>query len=216
MKLQVLAFSQNEQEPMIDSSSRAPQKFVTNPEDVLALKGEQIIFCFQSPKDDSRVERVEKLGEQTTSLGEFTAPTFQFPKVRYRHNRMVSLQKWQGYVLEVLRDSLLVRLIDLSQKGPDEEAEIPFEEISPDDQKLIRPGAIFYWNIGYLDFYTGQRVRASIIRFQRLPAWSKEEIDEAKREAERLQDIFDRGKKAVWFPEPEEDEVPVIQAPQGA
>jgi hypothetical protein len=103
---------------------------------------------------------------------------------------MVSLQKWQGYVLGVTDIFLYVRLVDLNRVGIDEETEIPIEEISEDDKELIKPGAIFYWNIGYLDSYGGQRSRVSVIRFQRLPSWSREEIDAAKREAGRLQKII--------------------------
>lgn len=167
--------------------------FVTDPESLLDPKG--IISCFRDDEEDSIVvnieENIEKLSNQTIKLGQFSAPVIKFPDIITRSNHMISLQKWQGYVIKVLNGFLLVRLIDLTQKGPDEEAEIPIEEISEDDAELIKPGAIFYWNIGYLDSFTGQRTRFSVIRFQRLPVWSKEELNAARREGERLEDIIE-------------------------
>lgn len=100
-----------------------------------------------------------------------------------RHFELV--QRWEGFVLEVKENSFIARLIDLTEEGPEEEAEFPLEEIYKDDRKLITPGAVFYWNIGYLDSSSG-RTRASIVRFRRLPAWTVGEIKEAKREAQRI------------------------------
>jgi len=167
-----------------------PIKLITDPESLLDPKG--ILSCFRNVEEESRSENIEENidRKRTINLGEFSSPVIRLPAISRRSNNMASLQKWQGYVIKVLNEALLVRLIDLTHKGPDEEAEIPIEEISQDDRGLIRPGAIFYWNIGYLDSYNGQRTRISVIRFQRLPAWSKEEIDAAEREAERLQQII--------------------------
>ncbi len=113
-------------------------------------------------------------------------------KAKPHQNIFISLQKWEGIVMDVMDDAFLARLIDLTQKGTDEEAEFSFDEISEEDKPLIRSGAIFYWNIGYHTSYSGQRTRTSLIRFRRLPAWTQREIDAAKREAERL------GKALGW------------------
>jgi hypothetical protein len=117
---------------------------------------------------------------------------FSPQKTAPRQSAFISLQKWEGVVLAVLSDSFLARLVDLTRTGPDEEAEFPLDEVSEEDRPLIRPGAIFYWNIGYHNSYSGQRTRTSIIRFRRLPAWTREEIEAATREAERL------GKSIGW------------------
>jgi hypothetical protein len=113
-------------------------------------------------------------------------------KAKPHQNIFISLQKWQGIVIDVMDDAFLARLIDLTQKGTDEEAEFSFDEISEEDKPLIRSGAIFYWNIGYHTSYSGQRTRTSLLRFRRLPAWTQREIDAAKREAERI------GKALGW------------------
>ena len=55
-----------------------------------------------------------------------------------------------------------------------EEAEILKSEISDEDLSYIELGAVFYWNIGYHVDSSGQRRRASVIRFRRLPVWKED------------------------------------------
>jgi hypothetical protein len=106
-------------------------------------------------------------------------------------HRFVLLQKWEGTVLQVLpEDSLFARLVDLSGSGPDEEAEFSLEEVSEADRLLVAPGAIFYWSIGYIDSLSGQRTRSSVIRFRRLPVWRAEDLERARRRAQRLSDLL--------------------------
>lgn len=104
--------------------------------------------------------------------------------------RFEVLQKWEGIVLDVLPDSFTARLIDLTLEGSDEEAEFALEEIDEGDKDLLKPGAVFYWNIGYSDSPSG-RARVSIIRFRRLPVWRSEELERAKRDAERLSGLLE-------------------------
>jgi len=91
--------------------------------------------------------------------------------------KSISLQKWEGVVIEVKEDSFIARLCDLSYENSDEEAEIPFSEISYEDMLILKPGAIFYWSINYLTTISGQLKRESIIIFRRSPVWTKQEID---------------------------------------
>ncbi len=94
------------------------------------------------------------------------------------------LQRWEGAVLEVRDEVFIARLVDLSGKEPEAEAEIYLEELSPEGRELLREGAVFYWNIGFRD-ERGQRERVSSIRFRRLPAFSSRDISRARLEAER-------------------------------
>jgi len=98
----------------------------------------------------------------------------------------MALQKWEGVVVDVQPEAFLARVSDLTHQNMDEEAELPIAEVSEADRALVREGAVFYWTIGYLDDRYGQRQRASRIRFRRLPAWTDEEIDSARREADAL------------------------------
>ena len=187
IKMQALAISQNEEEEKVDSS-QTTSKYATDPEVLLDLKEDKINSVLHSAEEETRNSygRYRKFNQADLFYWEIFCPIISFPSSEHRVNRMVSLQKWEGYVLRVLKDSLWVRLIDLTHQAPDAEGEIQLDEITQDDFELIKPGAIFYWNIGYLDLYSGTRQRSSIIRFQRLPVWSSEEIDVGRREAERF------------------------------
>jgi hypothetical protein len=186
--MQAIASTQYTEE-MEGSSKGHSGIFVTNPTSLSTLTTKEITLCLRNPEEEphSQIAEIDEITEQSTSIGKFEAPLIEYPPVEFHINRMISLQKWQGYVLKVLENSIWVRLIDLTNQGPDEEAEISLEEITEDDLELLKPGAIFYWNIGYLDLYSGQRLRTSVIRFQRMPLWRDEEIDAAQREAEQLQ-----------------------------
>ena len=53
-------------------------------------------------------------------------------------------------------------------------------EIYDEDLSLIQDGSVFYWSTGYHVNFSGQRKRASIIRFRRLPVWTPMELKEAE------------------------------------
>lgn len=119
------------------------------------------------------------------------APVFPLiPKLSRRAHYFTSLQKWEGIVLEIYKETFLGRLVDQTSSGLDEEAEFSLAEVSEDDRELLAPGAVFYWNIGYNDSPSGQRTRVSVIRFRRLPAWSEREIEDAERKAEQLGELI--------------------------
>ncbi len=58
-----------------------------------------------------------------------------------------ALQKWEGYVLDVLEETFLARLTRIRGEGHDQEAEIYLQEVDQSDRHLITPGAVFYWSI---------------------------------------------------------------------
>ena len=107
-----------------------------------------------------------------------------------KDDKFIMLQRWEGTVTKVSEDSFVARLSDLSQENLEEEAEIPIEEIPEADLRLVEPGAVFYWCIGYIDRVGGQRIRASMIRFRRLPSWTRPAIQKVKVEAQRLRQIL--------------------------
>ena len=108
----------------------------------------------------------------------FVSPIAPNPRpVQLAHG--VVLQKWEGRVESLADDGFVATLTDTSTGGPDELAEFPWEEISIGDRALVEPGAIFYWSIGYKDAVSGQRSRESVIRFRRLPRWSRQDRAEA-------------------------------------
>ena len=101
------------------------------------------------------------------------------------------LQTWEGTVLEVREDAMIVRLIDLTAEGPDEEAEIPLARVPRTELDLVEEGAVFYWSIGLHERSEGQRTRASRIRFRRSPVWTAADLEEGRRWAEDMLRGFD-------------------------
>jgi hypothetical protein len=100
---------------------------------------------------------------------------------------LTPLQEWEGVVLEVSVEGFLARISDASGDHEDEEVELSSEEVSEIDRPLVEPGAIFYWTIGYRQrLPIGTRERVSRLRFRRLPAWTKRELEEARDRAAEL------------------------------
>ena len=100
------------------------------------------------------------------------------------------LQKWQGYVIEVGEETFWARLVTLVGKEPDQEAEIYLAEVQEYDRDWVEPGAVFYWSIGSSIKPSGTLMHASIIRFRRLPPWTKGELTVAQGRAERIMDLL--------------------------
>ncbi len=113
------------------------------------------------------------------------------PPMRLYPERFQALQRFEGTVLCVSEDSFTARLVDKTNRRPQEEAEFPLVEVMPGDQDLVRPGAVFYWVIGYERKTYGQQSRSSIIRFRRLPTWTQSEIDNAKDAAKTFLSFLD-------------------------
>ncbi|MAE69669.1 MAG: hypothetical protein CME06_04270 [Gemmatimonadetes bacterium] len=103
----------------------------------------------------------------------------------------VALQKWEGRVLEVGDSTFSAVVEDSVRRGVEEEVEFDLEEIGPDDRNLLKPGAIFYWTIGYRTEPSGERSRSSVLVLRRLPAWNEEGLQRARRLAEELRKRFD-------------------------
>ena len=100
-------------------------------------------------------------------------------------------QKWSGVVIAVDDEELTVRLEDLTNfDNPNEIVVLSRDEIDNNDQNLIQPGALFYWYIGYRQGIKYSKERISIIRFRRLPQWTKREIEEADKLAEDYAEFF--------------------------
>ncbi len=100
-------------------------------------------------------------------------------------------QFWQGTVDSVARDGVKAVLEDVTNpQNSRETAIIQWEDIPEGDADLVAPGAVFYWSIGYESTITGQRNGVSSIRFRRLPAWTRSELEAAHREAQELEQLF--------------------------
>jgi hypothetical protein len=94
-------------------------------------------------------------------------------------------------VLDRRPSSMIVRLVDKTNRGVEEEAEIPLEEVSRVDLPFVKDGSVFYWSIGYRDSENGQRARESIIVFRRLPVWTRHEIGAIRQRVAEQQQVLD-------------------------
>jgi CheY-like chemotaxis protein len=82
-------------------------------------------------------------------------------------DRFWLLNRWQGQVLTVGPDSFEAQLFDPAHPSVIENAKFSINELPADGLKLLRPGAVFYWMIGYRDLGSRQRKRESMIWMRR-------------------------------------------------
>lgn len=95
-------------------------------------------------------------------------------------------QEWLGRVEEVHEDHFQARLYT-RRDDAEELADIWIEELSPADQEQLRPGAVFYWTIGYRDEPWGQRRNVSTFHFRRVPPLDENESARAQAAATDLE-----------------------------
>jgi hypothetical protein len=109
--------------------------------------------------------------KSTASSGlRFTAPPTAPHLIRF-----VSEQRWQGYIKETEELTFCAIIYDMSQhiesNNSDDLEEIEFSknEVSEIMRTYIKPGAIFFWDIGFQIDPSGQWNRQSIISFPMIP-----------------------------------------------
>jgi len=102
------------------------------------------------------------------------------------------LQQWEGVVTSELFDGeFSATLRDLTSPSfPEEQGIFSIDQVSSPDHRLVLPGAVFYWSIGYEDTPSGTRRTISMLRFRRLPAWSRGDMRRIARDVERYQRLF--------------------------
>lgn len=93
----------------------------------------------------------------------------------------IVLQEWEGYVIEIREDEFLSRLWDITAdaKREEEEATIPFDQISHEAKENMRLGSIFRWVIGYHGDVSETKRAVSKIAFRDSPVLTQAECDEA-------------------------------------
>ncbi len=161
--------------------------------EVLLPKNGQVLLRSVAPNskpgsvrsDAARAEDTRPMRE--TAVLPDTLPKSPSPEIPVR---FVPLQKWEGTVTAMTEIEFTAVLREPGEH--DEEATFDIEEIPPGDRHLVCPGAVFYWSVGYRD--RSQRVRESLIRFRRLPVWTKKELARAEREADEIISALQWGK----------------------
>ena len=130
-------------------------------------------------------------GESSSIEIKFDQPVIAPPPDQEIREYFHARQKWVGYVAEIGQETFLATLVPIVGEGSDLEAEIYLEDVEPSDRDLVEPGAVFYWSIGYLIKPSGNRCRASQIRFRRLPPWANDKLEAAHAKAQELMSFLD-------------------------
>ena len=100
-------------------------------------------------------------------------------------------QLWEGTVIACENGRFTARIADRTNPtNPDELATFLLEEVSPDDQGLISPGASFYWIVGTEQTPAGQVKNIAVLNFRRLPRWNKSSFRKAKERARHVLSVF--------------------------
>ena len=122
-----------------------------------------------------------------TKLTAVMSPTPVPAPARQRYS-LQPIQEWEGVVTSITDSSFSAALVDVTagSKESSEIAEFPIEEVSEEDQKLLRDGAIFRWVIGYQRSSTGTKRRVSELVFRRLPAWREVELRKSRERAKNI------------------------------
>lgn len=140
-----------------------------------------------SPRDAEAHPAAGNAGPTATATSQHRndrvrAPVPPFPRDFWsRLAGFVALQEWEGHVTDIRDGDFVARLWDLTggAEREEEEATIPFAEISEDDRAKMRLGSIFRWSIGYEHTEGGTKRRVSQIVFRDLPCVTKTDLQEA-------------------------------------
>jgi len=103
-----------------------------------------------------------------------------------------ALQEWEGYVVACNEAEFIGQLQDLTANASheEEEATIPFAELSDDDIAKVKVGAIFRWVIGYRRSPEGTKQRVSDIVFRDLPVVTESDERAGKAWARKMLRAF--------------------------
>ena len=100
------------------------------------------------------------------------------------------LAQFEGVVLNYNDNIINTQLLDLTSKE-EFEADIIISKIKPKERAYIDKGAIFKWTIGYSWKSIFSLKPESVIIFNK-EVWTQNEINQAKIEAKRLYDLFNK------------------------
>ncbi len=133
--------------------------------------------CKKTISTVSRID-TEKIVPPTGSL--------VLDKAKVRSGRTFTpTSEWEGYVESMSEDEFSVRLVNIRSQSslPADQATFYKDEVSENDQQLLREGAIVRWVIGRERLPTGQVRNVSELYFRRLPAHSEKDYKRAYEKA---------------------------------
>jgi hypothetical protein len=141
-------------------------------------------------RDDRVHSCLSDLVENSTA-GQFwltREPVFLPKRTVQPRTHFIPLEKREGIVLEIGEGEFEARLIDTLGDEPEVTATFSFEDLSEDGRRLLEPGAVFYFNVGYSVSPSGQRSRVADLVFRRLPGRRNADVAAARRRADKVLD----------------------------
>lgn len=143
------------------------------------------------PQEETREQQSANTSVISTEQSQHTkmevGRLIRIPRNASSPRRFDILQQWEGVVDETTDDSVWAEILDLTDRSrPSEIVEIPFNEFAVSDRPLLKPGAVFYWSIGYETSPGGTIWRKSELRVRRTATWSKHAIDSLQAKAKQL------------------------------
>ena len=184
--------------PTVESYSSTASQFVELHSGAISQSTREIAGGIVRERDLVRRDEPETVSQNNDHANStrvcrvrLASPLIRLPAGTLPKEHVQLLQQWEGVITEVKSDSFFADLQDLADANqPIEVVEIPIEEIPNDDMALLVEGAIFYWSIGYETSAGGQLRRVSEIRMRRAPRWTKRGIQQVKKRAEELFEIY--------------------------
>jgi len=136
------------------------------------------------------MENISTITDRTEQI--YSPKGFSPLKILGQERKFQLLQIWEGIVGKVTEEEFIASLQDKTNpSNPEEGVEISLGEVSDEDRNLVRPGAVFYWSIGYEDSLGFPRQRVSRIRFRRLSGWTPQEIMMSEEKAKEFASLFE-------------------------
>ena len=149
-----------------------------------------LVGSARARQDTEGPDRAEALGADGSKIVALhgVLPRPRAPDV----GSFILLQQFEGTVIALGDDEFTARLVDRTNpENAPEVGEFSTDDVSEGDRELLALGAVFYFSLGYRIAPWGQRDRVATIKFRRLPAWSKREIEAASAQAETWAEMFD-------------------------
>ncbi len=173
-----------------ESGSMSPEFSLSPTKSITTERADILKHLHPIEKTTDQTANPEKIDMQCLSSS-LNSKLVSLPKFNDVSNPLPTpyelLQEWEGYVQTVGSNEFTASLIDWTQqrKTADEEADFSIDDLTEEDKKLLKPGAVFRWLIGYRSI-GGTKERFSKIVFRRLPQWTERELRESQEKAKNI------------------------------
>jgi hypothetical protein len=104
-------------------------------------------------------------------------PTSTLLESRRPHTHSIVIQKFHGYVDEIIGEKFTAVFTDPSGQIPDLKASFSLDDVSEGDRNLVTENAVFYWVMSRERKPHGQISNKEVLIFRRFPMWKKSDLE---------------------------------------